>query len=281
MSEACALQSLVEHVRAAAPYRHVDTGLVERLAREALAMGLSGKDALKQTRRRLHQVATVYQARPQYPQWLERLRAARQSGDPALLREACRTIMGAHQSSRERLPILERFYSEIMQGLAPVRSVLDLACGLGPLAVPWMPLATGAHYWARDIFTDLTDFVGAALPLLGVQGDAATADLLQGVSAPRAQVALLLKTIPCLEQLDRNVGPWLLRQVPAERVVVTFPTSSLGGRRDRGMISNYRARMEQICAELPWPVREVVFASELAYLVDKRDDGPKEDVHAL
>ena len=112
-------------------------------------------------------------------------------------------------------------------------------------------------------------FCPQALPLLGVEGDARTGDVLTDEPGPPVEVVLLLKSIPCLEQIDRSAGERLVAGAPARYVVVSFPTASLGGRRDRGMLATYRRRMEDICRERPWSVREYLYDSELAYLVDK------------
>jgi len=153
--------------------------------------------------------------------------------------------------------------------LAPVKSVLDLACGLNPLSIPWMPLTPGARYHALDIFHDLMAFLWQAMPLLGVQGSAEVGDVLAESPATPADVALLLKSVPCLELIERNAGERIVASVPARHVVVSFPTASLGGRRDRGMLATYRRRMEQICAQRVWTVREHLYDSELAYVIDK------------
>lgn len=273
MNEDPRVAELVTLVCSGARYRAIHPGFVARLAAQELARGRSVKEAVKTTRRRLHQAGAVYFASaPQYERWLDMLMRAQVTGDPTRIQDACLAIMAGHQSSRERLPILADFYRDLLQGIGPVRSVLDLACGLNPLAIPWMTLAPGAHYYARDIFGDLMAFLQQALPLLGVEGDAVTADVLLEEPGPAAQLALLLKSIPCLEQIDRDAGERLLVQVPATLVIVSFPTASLGGRRDRGMLATYRARMAQICDAHPWHVREHLFDSELAYVVDKSAD---------
>jgi len=273
MSDDPRVAELVTRVCSGARYRTIHPGFVARVAAQELAIGRSVKEAVKSTRRRLHQAGAVYfSSAPRYERWLEMLRQAYATGDPTLVQDTCLAVMAGHQSSRERLPILADFYRDLLQGIGPVRSVLDLACGLNPLAIPWMPLAPGAQYYARDIFGDLMAFLQQALPMLGVQGDAITADVLLDAPGPPAQLALLLKSIPCLEQIDRDAGERLLVRVPASLVIVSFPTASLGGRRDRGMLATYRVRMAQICDAHPWQVREHLFDSELAYLVDKSAD---------
>ncbi len=89
--------------------------------------------------------------------------AAAAASDADERREVCRALMQTHASSRERLPILDEFYRETLAEIAPVRSVLDVACGLNPLAIPFMPLAEGATYTACDIYTDLADFLQSSV----------------------------------------------------------------------------------------------------------------------
>src|SRR5690606_12217651 len=135
-------------------------------ARE-LAAHRSAKVALKEAKAKLHQVAAAYFSRsPRYDEWLAELRGA--AGDPARLREICSAAMATHASTRERLPQLERFYAALFAALPPVSVVADLACGLNPLAAPWMSLPAGATYYACDLYADLCAFLDVALPLLGL-----------------------------------------------------------------------------------------------------------------
>ena len=72
---------------------------MRRLAASELAAGRTVKEAVKGTRRRLHQIGAVYlDSTPQYESWLRLLDEASRSGDRDQIREACRTIMACHQS---------------------------------------------------------------------------------------------------------------------------------------------------------------------------------------
>jgi len=264
------LEELVTLVCQGRKYATVHRGLVRRIVAEELVAGRSPRETVKAVRRRLHQVGAAYvNVVPRYDRWLTLLRDAAASGDIDQIKDACRTIMAGHQSSRERLDILDRFYRDLLGSIGPIGSVLDLASGLNPLAVPWMSLALGARYSARDVFADQMAFLAQALSLLGVQADAQCSDVLAEIPGPAADVALVLKAVPCLEQLEREAGDRLVALAPARYVVVSFPTASLGGRKDRGMLSTYRTRMARLREGQPWTVREYLYDSELAYLVDK------------
>ena len=267
------LDRLVAEVLRSPKYSRVCEEFVRRIGADELGKRRRLKEAVKATKNKLHQVGGAYlDTAPNYATW-ERMLAASAS-DRARLLETCRTIMDHHASTRERLPILEEFFAATLSDLAPVRSVLDVACGLNPLAIPWMPLAPGAAYYAYDIYHDMIGLIDGFMRLVGVNGQAQARDMLQFMPPETVEVALFLKTIPCLEQVDKSAGLRLLEAVHADYVLVSFPVRSLGGF-DKGMVENYEARLHELLAGKDWPVKRFEFATELAFLVDRRGVPPR------
>lgn len=113
-------------------------------------------------------------------------------------------------------------------------------------------------------------FLGRCMELFEVRGETAACDVVHSLPMRRAQVAYLLKTIPCLERFDRSAGQRLLERIPARHLLVSFPVQSLGGR-DRGMPAHYEARFRALAQGKPWTVRRLSFDSELAFLVTKSE----------
>ncbi len=263
-----ALDALVQAVMAPTKYRTLAPGLVRWVARREAAKGRPRAETVKAVRRALHQVAGAYiDARPPTARWLAELAAA--EGDPGALRAACSRILKQHASARERLPLLDAFYPAVLGPLPPQPTLLDLACGLNPLALPWMALPPGSRYLACDIDSAQMEFLARALPLLGVAGDAFVCNLLDGPPDMGADVALLLKTIPCLEQLEPAIGLRLLDAVRAPRLIVSFPVRSLGGRA-KGMEATYAARMDALLAQRPaWSAERLPIPGELLYRIEK------------
>lgn len=266
------LAALVEAVQASAKYRGVCGDLIAHIGAQELSKRRSLKEAIKATKNKLHQVGGAFlDTEASYDAWLEQLRLALQGDDQNQLRETCRVIMSHHASTRERLPMLGRFYAEIFALLPPIHSVLDIACGLHPLAIPWMPLAEHAAYYAYDIYAGMTDFLQAWMALLPVQGHAHVCDVLQGCPMQRADVAFLLKALPCLEQIDPAAGQRLLREIQADYLVVSFPARSLGGRQ-KGMVEHYEMHFSALLAEVQrWRViGRLAFPSELVFVAQHR-----------
>lgn len=260
------LATVVAAVLASAKNRAIAPDYVTALARRELTASGRVKEAIKATKNQLHQVAGAYLAtRPPYGDWLNELRAA--AGTPEL-KPLCARLMAHHASTRERLPQLEAFYAAIFAAVRPVRSVIDVACGLNPLALPWLPLAPGAAYHAYDIYTDLMAFLGEWLTIAGVGGAAIAQDVSSTCPAESADLALVLKFLPLLDQLERGAALRLLDGLQAPRIIVSFPTRSLGGRA-KGMGENYSTRFRQLTAARPWTVRELDAPGELVFLVEK------------
>lgn len=261
------LTRLVADVLASPKYRAISPELLRAVGARELAARPSYKEAVKETKARLHQVAGAFLDRtPRYEAWLGELRAA--AGDPVALRELCQRIMAGHASTRERLPILGPFYEAVFAALPPVGSLIDAACGLNPLAAPWMPLAPGARYLACDLYADMCAFVAAALPSLGLTGEAAVCNLAAGPPPWSADVALVLKTLPVLEHARRGAGHELLRGLAAAHLVVSFPTRSLGGR-NVGMAATYSGQLQAIAAAEGWSYTTLSFSNELVFVVEK------------
>ena len=268
-----ALERLVVAVREGAKYREIAPDLVRAVGARELAKGRGFRETVKPTRNKLHQTVGAYiDTEPRYDRWLASLAAAHEAGDAAKIRIASASIMRHHASTRERLPILDEFYGAIFRRLPPIRRVVDVVCGLNPLALPWMALAEGAEYVAYDVDAAMIAFLNDCFALLpGVAGNApqrvaAVRDVVADPPIEPADLALVLKAIPCLEQLDKGAGARLLDALNAPYLLVSFPLQSLGGR-ERGMATTYRARFAELSAGRAWEVEELVFGGELVYLV--------------
>ncbi len=207
------LDSLVQEIRKSAKYRAVDEAFIRRVGADELTKRRNLKEAVKATKNKLHQTSAAYLGEMRYAAWLRDLEKTLEN--PAEFRETCLKIMTHHASTRERLAILPEFYEMVFAGLPPVDSVLDLACGLNPLAIPWMPLAPQARYYAYDVHEDMAAFLTEFMSLAGVQGQAATQDIAQAIPTDAVEVALVLKTLPCLEQTDKAAGLRLLQSLNA------------------------------------------------------------------
>jgi len=263
------LDQLVDAVLAGRNYRHINRDFIEVLGSRELAKRSGLKEAIKATRNKLHQVGGAYiEGEAPYKSWIALLQQSAVYGDKDQLKRACKSIMGYHASTRERLPMLEQFYPTLLADLPPIRSVIDVACGLHPLAIPWMLLGQDVQYYAYDIYQDMADFLNEFMSLIHIPGYAQARDVLQYAPTFKVDLAFVLKAIPCLEQVDKNAGLRLLDAINADHLIVSFPVHSLGGKK-RGMAVNYEARFHELVRHKDWSVKRFEFPTELVFRIAK------------
>jgi 16S rRNA (guanine(1405)-N(7))-methyltransferase len=262
------LAELVASVKASSRYQQVSEALIREIGARELARRAGFKEAVKATKNKLHQVGGAYlTGKHDYAAWMSELTRLARREDREDFLAYLKTIMRHHASTRERLPILEQFYETILAELPPVHSVLDIACGLNPLALPWMPFTGPVEYHACDIYHDMVAFLNQFMALLPVQGQTEVRDVIQDCPTRTVDLALVLKTLPCLEQVDKTAGSRLLHTLNARYTVVSFPLRSLSGRA-RGMQNHYAASFHALL-DPAWSVKRLEFATELAFVVTK------------
>ena len=166
------------------------------------------------------------------PSWRSCARRAARDG-PDGLRAACRAALARHASTRERLPVLDVFYP---RDLRPHRRRPG-ASSIWPAA--WAPWPGRGWACRRRPATSPTTSTGAwstwstaLLTLCDVPHVAALRDVVGRPPDEPADVALLLKAAPCLEQQDPGEHPSPARRASTPGTwSVSFPTRSLGRRR--------------------------------------------------
>ncbi len=267
------LDALVAAVLAGRNYRAVSPEFVRAVGARELARRPNLKAAVKATKNALHQAGGAFTDAPiDYDRALTLLRDTLAAGPPdgEPFRAALRAVMTGHTSTRERLPILDDFFAVTLANLPPPARVLDVACGLGPLARPWLGLPPSTEYLAYDIYADQMAFLNEIFALAGWPGRAEVRDVIGHPPDAPADLALVLKTLPCLEAIDKNASTRLLDALQAPLLLVSFPAQTLGGRR-KGMAAHYEAYFHGLLEARGWPAKRFEFATELAFLVRREE----------
>ncbi len=269
MPEAEFVERVIAAVRAKPKYAQVDEGFVRALSVQECGKDRSFKEAVKQVCGRLHQTGSAYfRNAPDYPALAREIEGLPPNARHTETLAFCRRVMALHASTAERLPILETFYKETLADIAPLHSVLDLACGFNPLAAGWMQLAANARYIGLDIFANMTALMQQFLLHTGFAAEISLGDISQVTEFPKTQLAFILKTLPCLEQAYTGISARLLQRIPAEHLLITYPIRSLGGRA-KGMRQTYAAQFTKLSESQSWQVKRFDFESELAFLISR------------
>ncbi|HUV89718.1 MAG TPA: hypothetical protein VMY80_08700 [Anaerolineae bacterium] len=263
------IEAIVASIKASKKYRDTYEGTIRELARAAASRHKTRKKIEQAVRERLHHIMAPYVGDPDYDAGEAALKAAFQSGSPLAVRETCVHVLSAHVSTRERLPILDRFYGEIFRVTGKPGAILDVACALNPLTFPWMGLPATVQYHAYDIHERRVHFINTYFSLQGLSPLAKVQDVALHFPEETADVALFLKELPRFEQNYGRLGLALLEALRVRYLVVSFPTVSFHG--GRSLADHYRRFFAGLIAGTGWPVVELEFESELVFCADKAD----------
>ncbi len=263
------IDTLVAQIAGSKKYRNV--GIAPETVRDILLTELARqpneKAAIRSTRKKLHEVVALYLGDPDYAAALAQLEAAYATGDETTIKAACAAVLSIHDSTRERLELIETFYPHIFAITGMPTTLLDVACGLNPLALPWMRLPPGAAFYAYEIHQQRVDFLNAYFKLAGLQGAALVQDILVEPPRESGDVALLLKEIHRMEKRRKGIVLPLLDALDVRWIVISSPTRSRTGR--RAVKETYRQQVRGILAGRAWPITEIAFENELVYCIEK------------
>jgi 16S rRNA (guanine(1405)-N(7))-methyltransferase len=270
------LDEIVSAVSRSKKYGSVCEDTIRRIAERELESHGHLKTAAKAAKRRLHQVYGAFESGVDYAAAYRQLEAAYKTGLDAEIKAACRHILGWHSSTRERLPILDRFYPAVFELTGQPSSILDLGCGLDPLTIPWMGLSPtgtadeppGTRYIAVDIDADRVRFLNRYLALAGFEPLARCQDVLVQPPDDEVDVALLLKMSPTLERQGQGATLRLVERLNAPFVVVSYAVKTLGGR-EKGMVEHYQRQFSAWIEGRQWSVDRLVFETELVFVVGR------------
>ncbi len=271
--EQLAAEVLAE-VSAGKNFREISPAFIRQIVLQEMQPDESRKETVKRVRSKLHQVANAYRAGSQnYRKLSSQIAGQRQEISLEPLKPLCLELMQSHASTKERIPILDIFYREIFDRLPEIRSVLDLACGLNPLAIPWMKLAPDFSYLAIDLYQDMADLLNSFFGMAAIDGSARVvsarvANLLTEFPVEKADLTLLLKTLPVLEQVEKGAGSRILSQIQSRWTVVSFPIFSLSGKQ-KGMKTNYENYFMGIIDPGQWRFERIEFSNELVFLLER------------
>ncbi len=257
------VEAIVTAVKQSKKYRDTYEETIRVLAADALHRHRKHKPALKAVRQQLHSIMAPYLGDPKYEQAVEQLKVAFETNDAVQIKECCHSLLHDHLSTRERLPILEDFYTEIFRVTGQPKSIIDIACGLNPLAFPWMNLELPISFYAYDIHEPRIHFLNQYFVLQGLPQLAKLQDVAHHFPQEQADVALFLKELPRFERNYKGQGRPLLQALNARYIVLSFPTVSTHG--GRNLTNRYREFMYQTIDGLDWQATELLFDGELVF----------------
>lgn len=261
------LQMMIAAVLDSKKYRHIglNPATIEDLIRQEARHQPSHKAILKAVKRKLHNIVAPYLGELDYAALTDQLAQIHETSlDSAVLRSFCLDVLSQHASTAERIPIMAAFYERLFLATGEPQTIMDLACGLHPLAFPWMGLPTTTSYHAYDIVQPRVDFINQFFIKIGLAPLAENRDILMDPPTFDADLAIFFKEAHRFEKRQPGCNRAFWESLKAKTLAVSLPRQNLAGTH-----SLLKAHRNLVTANLPEnrQVREISCENEIIFLI--------------
>ncbi len=263
------VQGLVGQILSTKKYRHLglNQATVEDLVRQETLQQGSQKATLKAVRRKLHNIVAPYLGQPDYPALTKELFKIEDLAlDSPQLKNFCLKVLSQHASTAERIPIMDEFYPQLFHAPGKPQVIFDLACGLHPLAFPWMGLPASVCYHAFDIIQPRVDFINLFLSKIGLTPLAENRDILVNPPEGAADLAFFFKEAHRFEKRQPGCNRAFWSALNVKTLAVSLPATDLSGTH-----SLQQRHRDLVFSNLPegLPIQEIKIENEIVFLIDK------------
>lgn len=168
----------------------------------------------------------------------------------------------SHASTRERL----EFYPALRQKLnaIQVNSILDLGCGINPLALA----TTSVKYHAYDINENDLSKVQDFFDKNNISGTTKVLDLrnVSNIDFPEADLCLMFKVLDVIDEKNHKKSEELIRKIKSRYLLISFSTKTLSG---APMRHPQRGWIERLLTRLGFTFESFSSKNEIFYLAAK------------
>lgn len=239
--------------------------ILDLIAQEAPHQS-SFKALNKAVRRKLHNIVAPYLGDPDYAALSERLAAiSNPTLDSPEIRVLCLDVLREHASTAERIPYQSDFYKRLFTATGTPDTILDLACGLHPLAFPWMGLPRSIAYHAYDIVQPRIDFINQFFSRLGLSLLAENRDILVHPPQISANLGIFFKEAHRFEKRQPGCNRAFWASLQVDTLAVSLPVRDLAG--THSLLDQHRKLVEDN-VDKEKIREELLFEDEVVFLID-------------
>jgi len=264
------IDTLIEEAQNSRKYRDLDiprATLLDILTHESQRSN-SRKELEDKFRKSLHNIIAPYLEDINYPVETVALKNLHdQNPSEADLKSWCKKRMSLHASSRERLPYLDTFYQTITAAIGTPNTILDLACALDPLGLPWISLSQSTRFLAYDIHKPRLLFLQTFFNSFYPNASAIHQDILTDIPTQSADCAFFFKEAHRLEKRQPGATIQLLQQLNVDVIVLTLPATDLARHHS---LENYHTQLvEKAIQGQDFHFEKIRVGDELLFFIRK------------
>jgi len=186
--------------------------VIERIKTKLLQKGLSEKSMNKELKKELYEIHLNYYKTFSYSLAINELKKSQSL-------EVHEKLLKKYDPNR--FIVLKDLYEKIFAITGKPEVLVDLACGLNPLTLPWMNLDKDCKYYCYDLEQNLVDFLNEYFKIIKKDYKAYLNDALTNPPSIKSDVTLLFKSTTCFEWQSPKSTAKLLEKINAKYIVIS------------------------------------------------------------
>ncbi len=219
-------------------------------------------------RKTLHNVIAPYLEDIDYQAEIKNLKSGLEDlSSEEALKTYCLKMMAKHASTKERIPHLQAFFDAIHAVIGEPESVLDLACALDPLCLPWIRLAPQAIFKAFDLNGSRIQYLQSFFDAAGIKAEAIQQDILLNPPEVHADCAFFFKEAHRLEKRQPGSTRILIENTKVKTFILSLPAFDLKGHHS---LENYHRNLVEKAIEAKnWDLESKLIGNEIIFFIHK------------
>lgn len=236
-------------------------GTATEVVREALAEYLSKNKISLDNLSPKQQKLVVKEIRSKLRLLVGRFQNSSEKRKSLLSKQDFNELLNTHVSTKERLD----FYPKLKQIISDlnVKSILDLGCGLNPIALATEKI----KYYAADINEADLEIVREYFKQNKIKGNVFVQDLRNIQSElPKTDLCIILKVLDIIDP-KHNLSGKILEKISAKNLIISFSTRKLSGKK---MNFPRRFWFEKLLTSQKLTYKTLESSNELFYLISRQ-----------
>jgi len=203
----------------------------------------------------------VKEVRAELRNLVGRFQTSSKNREKLLKEKAIEKLLKTHSSTAERLDYYPKL-KKIIDSLK-MKSILDLGCGLNPIALANKKI----KYYASDIREDELELIKLFFKKNRIKGKTFCYDLRKiNDNLPKADLCLLFKVLDIIDDKKHKISKKIIETIPCNQIIVSFSTKKLSGKK---MNFPKRRWFEFLLERLNLKFKKFETDNEVFYLIDK------------
>jgi SAM-dependent methyltransferase len=171
-------------------------------------------------------------------------------------------LLNLHASTKERISSYPEI-TKFIKGLE-VKSILDIGCGLNPIALA----SKDYYYYASDINRENMDLIEKFFRHNNFKGETFIFDLRNSnlSELPRADLCIMFKVLDVIEERGHKLAEKIVQTLKCRYFLISFSTKTLSG---KPMNHPQRGWIEQMLNRLGYSYKILKEKNEIIYFFEK------------